>query len=446
MTHFPSSWTSRCLVALLAIATLSAPALAQSRSGALLSESSVMRHGLKRSWFHRVQMDSSQDRVESITVGDGVLFIQTLRGNISSVDTETGKVHWHRRIGDISRPTTSVGVGPRHVAALNGHMLYVMDRDNGNILWKLRSHGAPGAGPAVSRTSVFVPGNNGVVQAFSIRDQHRLPWRYASIGRADVQPYSTESSVSWSTSDGLFYVADSGTLNPRFRVQMGDRAVARPVYIKPYLYVGTLGGHLYKLHEKTGSQKWRFATGSPISSRPLATGERVFVATETGGVFCLAGRVSDETLRAAEAEAGNIERTATVDGEEIWWAPRVTELLAASPTRLYGRDASGRTLVLRADNGGLIDTLPTELSDLTVTNDRTDRIFLASRTGLVQCLREIALTEPVVHANVKQQIEDVKKAEEADESDEFGEGDEFGFEEDEEEEDDFDAFEDDEDF
>ena len=439
MTYPVSVWTSRCLVALLLIATISTTAFGQSRSGALISKSAAMRHGLTRAWFHRVQMDSGRDRIESITVGDGSLFIQTRRGNISAVDTETGKVHWHRRIGSIDRQTTAVGVGPRHVAALNGHSLYVMDRENGNILWNLRALGAPGAGPAVSRTSVYVPANSGVIQAYSIRDHKRRPWRYASIGLAEVQPYVTESSVSWPTAKNYFYVADAATMNPRFRIEMGSRIIARPVYIKPYLYVGTLGGHLYKIHEETGSQEWRLATGSPISSRPLATGKRVFVATETGGVFCLAGRVTEEALRAAETETKRIDRTATVDGEEIWWAPRVTELLAVSPTRLYGRDASGRTLVLRTDNGGLIDTLPAELSDLTVTNDRTDRIFLATRNGLIQCLHEVALTEPIIHANVKQQIEDANKAEAEEDADDEGFGDDEDFDAfgDDEEEDDF---------
>lgn len=451
MTHLATVWISRCLVALLALATLSTTAYGQSISNPLIPESTALRHGLTRSWFHRVQMDAGRDRVENITVGDGVLFVQTRRGIISSIDSETGKVHWYRRIGSINRPTTAVGVGPNHVAALNGNTLYVMDRENGNILWQQRTFGAPGAGPAVTRNSVFVPSNGGVMQGYSIHDNQRRPWRYASVGLADVQPYATESSVSWPTEANYFYVADSSSLNPRFRIELGSGVAARPVYIKPYLYVGTLGGHLYKIHEQTGSRAWRLATGSPISSRPLATGELVYVATETGGVFCLSGRVSEEQLTLAESEAGRIDRTATVDGEEIWWAPGVTELLAASPTRLYGRDAAGRMLVLRADNGGLVDTLSAEFSDLTVANDRTDRIFLATHGGLIQCLHEVALTEPVVHANVKAMKKASEEAEAA-EAEEEGLG---GFEEDDDDgldddEDDGgfgdDEFEDDDDF
>ncbi len=448
MNHFVPLWTLRNLVTLVTLAVLFTTALppveAQSGRSPLIRESTAQRHGLTRAWFHRVQMDSGRDRVENITVGDGVLFVQTLRGVISSVDAETGKMHWHRRIGSIDRPTTAVGIGPDHVAVLNGPTLYVMDRVNGNILWSRRTHGAPGAGPAVNSHSVYVVSNLGVLQAYSIHNPDRSAWRYASVGLSDVQPYATERSVAWPTESKFFYVVESGTINPQFRIQTGERIVARPVYIRPFLFVGTLGGHLYKIHERTGSQQWRFAAGAPISSRPLATGEKVFVATETNGVFCLSGKVSDEMLKAAEAEAGQIDRSAAVDGEELWWTPRVTELLAASPTRLYGRDTTGKTLVLRADNGAVVDTLPTQLSDLTVTNDRTDRIYLATREGLIQCLREVALPEPVVHAN---QIVVRKKApagdgdeddeefedEFEDEDDEFVDEDDEGFEDEDDE-------------
>ncbi|REJ70580.1 MAG: hypothetical protein DWQ31_00600 [Planctomycetota bacterium] len=433
MDYLKSS-TRRKQTALASILALGAVVLAanvdvasaQSRQSTLLPESTLQRRGLTKAWFQRVRMDSGRDRIEHVTVVDEALFVQTRLGLISCVDAETGRIIWNRRVGTVRWPTTAVGVGPNHVAVLNGPTLIVMQRATGDILWEKRTERAPGAGPAVSRRSVFVIAANGVLQGFSIRDKTRTPWLYAAIGTSSVQPFATANSVSWPTEANYFYVSSTRAMNPRFRIELGDRIVTRPVYIRPYLYVGTLGGHLYKIHERTGTQAWRLATGSPISSKALATHERVYVATESGGVFCLAGKVNEETLRAAEEEAGRSERTVAVDGEEMWWAPSVTQLLAASPTRLYGRDDSGRTLILRADNGSLIDTLPTQLSDMTITNDRTDRIYLATRRGLIQCFHEVGLTEPVVHRAQKSAAAD------AENEAEDGGLDEEGFEDEEE--------------
>ncbi len=89
------------------------------------------------------------------------------------------------------------------------------------------------------------------------------------------------------------------------------------------------------------------------------------------------------------------------------WTPRTWEarsggppasrkVLAASKQRVYAADAVGRLMVLDGKTGAIVDGLSTELLPIKLTNSETDRLFLADKTGLVQCLHEIGLTEPVL--------------------------------------------------
>jgi hypothetical protein len=61
-------------------------------------------------------------------------------------------------------------------------------------------------------------------------------------------------------------------------------------------------------------------------------------------------------------------------------------------------------VILDAKTGGRIASMRADLLDIFYTNLQTDRIFLADKTGLIQCLRETQMEWPLVHwfAEVKE--------------------------------------------
>jgi outer membrane protein assembly factor BamB len=62
------------------------------------------------------------------------------------------------------------------------------------------------------------------------------------------------------------------------------------------LYAGTGFGVVLALDPKTGKKLWEKRVGAPVRASPTAAGDRVFVVTREGEVFCLSG----------------------VDGEQVW--------------------------------------------------------------------------------------------------------------------------------
>jgi hypothetical protein len=122
-------------------------------SDPLIHEARAQAQGLTRAWFSQAQLDRSQDKIESVTLDrqagekHGILFLQTQLGTIQAFDSETGEVLWVNHVGSPQHPTMPIGVGPNHVAVLNGSDLYVFDRLTGKFILKKQMEEIVGGGP-----------------------------------------------------------------------------------------------------------------------------------------------------------------------------------------------------------------------------------------------------------------------------------------------------------
>ena len=75
-------------------------------------------------------------------------------------------------------------------------------------------------------------------------------------------------------------------------------------------------------------------------------------------------------------------------GDEKWERPGITDVLGASRSRLFCSDVLGNIVLLQRSTGRPLGTLPLRSFSVRLQNDRTDRLFLATPSGLVMCLRE----------------------------------------------------------
>jgi hypothetical protein len=60
-------------------------------------------------------------------------------------------------------------------------------------------------------------------------------------------------------------------------------------------------------------------------------------------------------------------------------------------------DEFGTLIVLDAATGAVLGRTPTEGTINALVNDQTDRLYLVSNGGMVQCLHEIGAKEPLYH-------------------------------------------------
>ena len=353
--------------------------------GGVIPQTTAARHGLTRAWFTQIEVDRAIGRVEHITLNRDLLIAQTNKAIVHAIDAETGRTLWIQQIGERNLINMAPAANEKFVAVINGTTLYVVDRGTGVLKWQRRLNAVPGAGAALSETHVFVPMHDGMIQGWALdNEKNKIPWIYKSAGHTLIQPIVTSTTISWTTDRGYFYVAEHGEkMRIRYRVETRDSIDSQPAYWTPYLYAGSTDGYVYAVNEKTGDSAWKFSTGSPVGQPPVAINGKVYVVPDDAGMFCLSGDT----------------------GKQEWLAAGPRQFLAASPTRIYAVDAINRLLTLDAKSGARIGIMPIDGLNMRLINSQSDRIYLGTKTGLLQCLRETELKQPLAYipptANLK---------------------------------------------
>jgi outer membrane protein assembly factor BamB len=433
----------RSLLVALSVATLTLAATAAAVAEELVTETVAQRHGLTRLWFAQVQMDRSRERVQAMVLGDGVLYVQSDHATVHALDAENGRALWSKNLGSPEHPSLPPAVGDDLLATANGSHVYVVNRYTGDMLYETTVDGAPDAGPALSRKRVFVPLVNQMLMAYRldplvdplkdlgkinkkeltdeekkqaeeerrqnirIRQDYIPPFSCHADGRTSVAPVamlqnSFEEYVSWVTDHGYMNVGridrrSESKLAIKYRIKTGAPIVCPPTYLPPNpkvqgdagtIYLVSRDGFAYAIIEKTGEQLWKYSAAEPMIESPVVIGERVYITTEEGGLYCLDYKT----------------------GKQQWGTPEIVRFLAASKQRLYVCDKLNQLVVLDAKSGGRLDAFSIVDQPLRLTNQQTDRIYLANETGLVQCFREIEQRDPIRHgADRIQPVEEERK-------------------------------------
>ena len=411
----------------------------------LIPETTAAQHGLARPWFAQVELDQGRGNISSVLLYEGMLYVQTSTAMIHAIDAETGKTLWSSQIGQPKHPSMPPDAKGDLLATINGSRLYLVNRLNGEILCDKEIQDAPGGGPALSSKRVYVPIVTGLIVAYriespgdnaaeasgktkaeasgksktdasgktkadvaaanhskiesapeqKIRIGKKVPPVFCqSNGRALVQPLVTRDDpggeyVVWPTDRGYLNLGRisheiENSLAVKYRLETGSTIVTRPAYLPPdpkvlgdagMVVAASCDGFLYAIQEESGDTLWRFSTGEPIVEPPAVIDDRVYVTTQLGGMYCLDRQT----------------------GSSVWRADDVMRFVAATKTRVYATDDTGRLLTLSATSGAQLDAMPIGRVSFVLANSDTDRIYLVSEGGLIQCLRETEQYQPLMH-------------------------------------------------
>ena len=139
------------------------------------------------------------------------------------------------------------------------------------------------------------------------------------------------------------------------------------------ILMGARSGYVFAVNDELGTAEWTFPVGMAVIDPIGVAGDQCFIPTYTGHFFCL-----------------NLK-----SGKALWSIRDIKQFVSASPSRLYALDMIGNLLVINRDNGQTIHTIPLSTGMGAVFNIESDRIFLVGQDGLVQCLHESQLDEPL---------------------------------------------------
>ena len=363
------------------------PAAAQTTKSGLIPEQVALRNGLVRKWWLQVEMDRTRDKITHVQLIGDTLFVQTELSVVQAINAETGDVRWVRQIGKRGHFSHPLAATDDYVAVVNGANLFMVDAQTGKARWNIKLEGAALSGPGLSRERVYVPLVKGLVYSYQLRDHlGARPWTHDANGRIFGNLLTCEKGVSWGTGRGFAYLNEPRKPDDWFINKLSGGVTANLTYRKPYYLVGTSNGYAYAVEENSEEHVEIFTHSAPISRPVVAMNGFAYVFPLNSGMF----------------------KTSIETGEEQWWAPQAREFIAASDKKVYVADRLGRTHVLDNKTGGTIAVFNSQRMSVKMANFSTDRLYVGTKEGLIQCLHEIGQKEPLRY-DLRTEKKDSKK-------------------------------------
>ncbi len=343
-------------------------------------------------------------KIEKVVLPKITLYTVNSHGVTTALDGATGETIWVKAVGRRNFPTIGLGASTgsyvsvkgksvyQHgrVAVVNGNSIYCLDAGNGKLLWSEPATWPPIAPPVVNDKFIFVPTTTGRLQVFSLENKGIGEDNFVSIGISTSRPLLTERTVSWATDSGYYTVAPNHEIrSPKFRVSASDSIMSTGGYSNGLLFVTSKDGYIYAVDELHGGLVWELTMGQQIFNSPVAMQDDLYVFTRENNLFKIA------------AESGK-----RADG---WDDPvsNITEYVGASQKRLYVLDKMKKLNVLDQASGDLINVIVSDPVTLVCANTKTDRLYVGSKQGYIQCIREVGNEFPFFHdADTKKKDED----------------------------------------
>jgi hypothetical protein len=323
-----------------------------------------------------------QPQVETVEIPESTVYVQTNLGVLHAIDAHTGRTLWSRAVGRPFFPTVAPAANDTMVVTCTGSQLVWLDAQTGRTIYERPAAKIPFGNLAISSQFVFLPTLDGTMEVYRHTDQYaRTPWRLHSEGVTRSAALVNDDYVAWLTDRGMLYVVLPERTGVLYDVQIDGPGVGSPILIAPgILGLATAHGDVYALDDRNGSLIWRFSTGSDILHTPLAVDGTVFVSTRTQGLYALNGE----------------------DGRQLWRTMDMDRALAVNQDFVYGTSTGGQLVRVSRDTGEEQGRVYLPEMELAIANTQTDRLFVGSRSGLLQCMHDVSLAFPLVYAERKE--------------------------------------------
>jgi len=407
--------------------------------GFIIPQAYANSQGLERQWIAKTDFNpytKAAEHLHAMIFDRDAVFTVTDEGTVQGFEAETGKTKWLAYTKTNGRIIQGLAASKYYVAFTAGSTLYVLNRENGRILLDASVPAIPTNDLTLGERRAYVPAINGLVYIYNLQPMEdpfkefgvsesnltekdrqarhqefinslrlektfKEPESIRSIGALKVSPVTTRCTdssefVAWPTGSELITLSevrlnDEGGVTERYNIPTMGECICSVAY-KAYnpnkpnnsgiVFAGTLEGFVYALRESSGKLLWRFPTGECIKDSPIYVDNDLFVITTLSGMYCL------------DAETGGDGKSA----DAKWYSPGICKFIACSKHRVYALDHGHMMFVLDRVSGQKITSLPMMDYKFICVNTQNDRIYFATETGVVQCLREIALTAPLDYA------------------------------------------------
>lgn len=367
---------------------LLAQGLNQSSVGLTIpTQRSLVKHNLERVWWGQATVDPHRDRIVHLTLDEINLYALSTSGIITAFNNETGKKLWATQLGrgnNISYPPVS---NSHYVFITVGTELYAIDRSSGEIDWELQLPTSASTSPTVDEDAVYVGTLKGRVYAWNLRklkelsNESKLPawrdgalrWTFQTGGPISTPSIVTPRALLFASQDGSLYSVTLTDREMTFQFETDAPIATNLAENEDSVFLASEDQNLYCLNILNGIVRWRIRTSFPFQKPVMVLENEVYLSSRKSGLFQLSSKT----------------------GMEEWWQPLGSTFISMSPTRVYATNKLGDLLVLSRKDGAVLSAVPLRKYQVKLMNDLNDRIFCASESGVILCLKQKDLPFPI---------------------------------------------------
>lgn len=323
------------------------------------------------------------------------LLVTASDGAVEMLDAETGKSLWRTQIGKTNQPTFPGTMNDEYVIVTNGSTIYALETMTGKSIFSFRSEDAPGASAGELNGRVFLATLTGKFLGYFTEERNREPSRFVYGGRSAIQPsvnrINNTIAVPVEPRYVYFFSIEAATKEntrasipvPIARLEAQSPVFAIPTPYQDTFIVCSRSGEIYRINPAAGGDiKWVASTGSVLYSSPLVAQNGVFVVSDSG------------ELLAYDAIGGVL-----LSG---WTSPipGMKQVLAVTKDRVYVRNKSGQLSGFDFATGKSIGVEGTGFVN-GLSNNISDRVYLVSSYGTIQCLAPKGSVSPLIHQQLQ---------------------------------------------
>jgi outer membrane protein assembly factor BamB len=385
------------------------------------------RLNLQVAWSTNVPTEGKRDGIFSVQVFDDVILAQTRSGLLTAVRLDDGSIQWSVPVGVPYRVTHQVGRNAESVFVYNGTHLISLARGNGALQWVFNLSAAPSAAPVAEKDRIYISLTGGKFFVFGLPELPKTPptfkgtsarrttagappsptdflagsmgfseppitgdlwsnrgpqpgllWEYRSDSPLEQAPLLNDV-ILLAGYDGTFFCTSKDLRQVLYKFKAHASLAAPLGQYNDTAYVASTEYDVYAFQMLIGKVTWHYVSGTPILRKPEVNDEDVFIAPKRPNL----ARVNRET------------------GEKIWTNQKADRFIAANKKFVYAADPNGRLLILDKKYGTVLSTLDTRDFVVPVSNELTDRLYLAANNGLLVCLHDKEYRTPLGMKHVK---------------------------------------------
>lgn len=267
----------------------------------------------------------------SMSAADAVLFVNTLQGEMMSIDISSGgrlgrlnflgkeanttpminrnnvilafagddkhsllsydllneAITWRTNLGCLQTSPVSKD-DYIYVGSLDGNE-YKIRKLDGGIAWSCNVRSPIHSTCCITDAYIIFGADNGYLYCLNINSGTEK-WKYKTGESIFTTPLAFDNQVFAGSYDSIYYCIDLSNGQPKWSRNMGTKILSGSTLFNAKAVIfGGIDGNLYSLNVADGTVNWSYHTKGVITSTPVTSGSNIYFSSFDQNVYCVNG-------------------------------------------------------------------------------------------------------------------------------------------------------------